>query len=37
MAVAAENRIERDSGVGSWQNNWEEMARYEIGCAKKTS
>jgi hypothetical protein len=25
------------SGVGSWQNDWEEMERKELGCANKTS
>jgi hypothetical protein len=31
-----QQRIERVFGVGSWQNNWEEIARKELGCAKKT-
>jgi hypothetical protein len=30
-------RIESISGVASWQNNCEEMARKELGCAKETS
>jgi hypothetical protein len=34
FAAAAENTIER---VSSWQNKLEEMARNEVGCAKKTS
>jgi hypothetical protein len=34
---AARMRIERFSRLGSWQNNLEDMARKELGCAKKTS
>jgi hypothetical protein len=30
-------RIGRVSGVGSWQNNSDEMTRKELGCTKKTS
>jgi hypothetical protein len=32
-----QRRIKRASGVGSWRNNWEKIARKELGCAKKTS
>jgi hypothetical protein len=32
-----QQKIEGVSGFGSWQNNWEEMERKELGCAKKTS
>jgi hypothetical protein len=34
LAVSAENWV---SGIGSRQNNWEEMARKKLGCAKKAS
>jgi hypothetical protein len=35
--VGSCSRELRVSGVGSWQNNREEMARKELGCVKKTS
>jgi hypothetical protein len=34
---SVEKNFELNSRVGSWQNNREEMARKEIGCAKMTS
>jgi hypothetical protein len=34
---SVEKSFELNSRVGSWQNNSKELARKELGCAKKTS